>query len=121
LKSLCIGIKTPDPPSPLKKGEPEFGSKSPFLRLLRTHKSNQTQSDPNREVLADSLDDPDIGLKLRPEIEQQLLAAQSRRAAGQRAGTSAAGQMKSFYEPGNELAQWTDEDPEDFQDYQSYA
>ena len=42
------------------------------------------------EVLADSLDDPDIGLKLRPEIEQQLLAAQSRRAAGQRAGTSAA-------------------------------
>ena len=33
---------------------------------------------------------PDIGLKLRPEIEQQLLATQSRRAAGQRAGTSAA-------------------------------
>ena len=33
----------------------------------------------------------------------------------------AAEQMKSFYEPGNELAQWTDEDPEDFQDYQSYA
>ena len=28
----------------------------------------------------------------------------------------AAEQMKSFYEPGNELAQWTDEDPEDFQE-----
>jgi len=33
----------------------------------------------------------------------------------------AAEQMKSLYEPGNELAQWTDENPEDFQDYQSYA
>jgi len=36
------------------------------------------------EVLADSLDDPDRGLKLRPEIEQQLLASRDRRAAGQR-------------------------------------
>ena len=42
------------------------------------------------EVLADSLDDPDIGLKLRPEIEQQLLAAQNRHAAGQHTETSAA-------------------------------
>jgi hypothetical protein len=33
----------------------------------------------------------------------------------------AADQMKSFYEPGSELAQWTDEDPENFQDYQNYA
>ena len=33
----------------------------------------------------------------------------------------AAEQMKSFYEPGSQLAQWTDEDPEDFQDYQNYA
>ena len=33
----------------------------------------------------------------------------------------AADKMQSFYEIGSELADWTDEDPEDFQDYQTYA
>jgi hypothetical protein len=33
----------------------------------------------------------------------------------------AVSQMQAFYAPGSELAQWTDEDPEDFQDYQNYA
>ncbi len=33
----------------------------------------------------------------------------------------AADRMHSFYEPGSELTQWTDEDPEDFQEYQDYA
>jgi hypothetical protein len=33
----------------------------------------------------------------------------------------AAAQMQAFYGPGSALAQWTDEDPEDFQDYQNYA
>jgi hypothetical protein len=33
----------------------------------------------------------------------------------------AADRMRSFYEPGSELTQWTDEDPEDFQEYQDYA
>jgi hypothetical protein len=41
------------------------------------------------EVLADSLNDPDLELKLRPEIEQQLMASRDRRSAGQR-GMSAA-------------------------------
>ena len=35
------------------------------------------------EVLAESLDDPDRDLTLRPEIEQQLLAIRDRRAASQ--------------------------------------
>ena len=35
------------------------------------------------EVLAESLDDPDRDLTLRPEIEQQLLAMRDRRAASQ--------------------------------------
>jgi hypothetical protein len=29
LKTPFVGIKRPDPPNPLKKGEPEFYSKSP--------------------------------------------------------------------------------------------
>ncbi|KAM3090535.1 hypothetical protein ACKFKG_29390 [Phormidesmis sp. 146-35] len=29
--------------------------------------------------------------------------------------------MKPFYEESSELTQWTDEDPEDIQDYQNYA
>ena len=33
----------------------------------------------------------------------------------------AANKMQSFYEIGSELADWTDEDPENFQDYQTYA
>jgi hypothetical protein len=33
----------------------------------------------------------------------------------------AADRMRSFYEPGSDLAQWTDEDPESFQEYQDYA
>ena len=32
LKRPSVGIKMPDPPSPLKKGGPESGSLSPFLR-----------------------------------------------------------------------------------------
>jgi hypothetical protein len=33
----------------------------------------------------------------------------------------AAEKMQSFYAEGSELTQWTDEDPEDFQEYQNYA
>lgn len=33
----------------------------------------------------------------------------------------AAEKMRLFYEVGSELTRWTDEDPEDFQDYQPYA
>ena len=33
----------------------------------------------------------------------------------------AAERMRSFYQIGSELTQWTDEDPEEFQDYQNYA
>ncbi len=33
----------------------------------------------------------------------------------------AAEKMRPFYEVGSELTRWTDEDPEDFQDYQPYA
>ena len=33
----------------------------------------------------------------------------------------AADRMRPFYEPGSELTQWTDENPEDFQEYQDYA
>ncbi len=33
----------------------------------------------------------------------------------------AADRMRPFYEPGSELTQWIDEDPEDFQAYQDYA
>ena len=33
----------------------------------------------------------------------------------------AADKMQPFYEIGSELSDWTDEDPEDFQDYQTYA
>lgn len=39
-------------------------------------------------VLEEVLDDPDEGLVLRPEVEQQLLASRQRRASGQR-GVSA--------------------------------
>ena len=33
----------------------------------------------------------------------------------------AAERMRSFYQIGSELTQWTDEDPEEFQDYQNPA
>jgi hypothetical protein len=36
------------------------------------------------EVLSTHLDDPDAGLELRPEVQQQLLASRQRRAAGER-------------------------------------
>jgi hypothetical protein len=36
------------------------------------------------EVLSTHLDDPDEGLELRPEVQQQLLASRQRRAAGER-------------------------------------
>jgi hypothetical protein len=32
LFGFLVTINNPDPPSPLKKGEPELNSKSPFLR-----------------------------------------------------------------------------------------
>ena len=34
---------------------------------------------------------------------------------------AAAEMMQPFYETGSELSQWTDEDPEDFHNYQTYA
>lgn len=33
----------------------------------------------------------------------------------------AAERMRPFYQTGSELTQWTDEDPEEFQGYQTYA
>ncbi|MCY7273154.1 MAG: hypothetical protein LH702_05275 [Phormidesmis sp. CAN_BIN44] len=33
----------------------------------------------------------------------------------------AAERMRPFYQAESELPQWTDEDPEEFQDYQNYA
>jgi hypothetical protein len=41
------------------------------------------------EVLGEAFEDPDAGLQIRPEIEQQILAMQKRRESGQRGITAA--------------------------------
>ncbi len=47
------------------------------------------------EVLSTHLEDPDDGLELRSEVQQQLLASRQRRAAGER-GIPAADFAKRF-------------------------
>lgn len=47
------------------------------------------------EVLSTHLDDPDAGLELRPEVQQQLLASRQRRVNGER-GIPAAEVAKQF-------------------------
>jgi hypothetical protein len=54
------------------------------------------------------------------EVASRLLR-QNHRSAPKLSLVQAADRMKAFYEVGSEHAQWTDEDPEEFQEYQDYA